>query len=387
MKNLFLLLSFYFLTSAVQAQAPWATAALDKSAEKYKKLLTLSEEKGRLPRSAEADNSIRWTRENHIDWTEGFFPGTLWLLYEMTGDETFKTGAENMQALYKSHKDNTTTHDVGFIFDSSYGRGFEITENPEYQKVVMDASKALASRFDPKVGAIRSWSWGGWKFPVIIDNMLNLELLMRATQISGDSSYWNMAITHANTTMKNHFRKDFSCYHVVDYFPEDGSIRIKKTHQGYANESAWSRGQSWALYGYTMMYRYTKDKRYLDFAENLAKYNFKKWPKDLVPVWDYDSPKSLVHIKDASAAAVFCSGLFDLYQQTGKSKYLKKAVAQLKSLSSEEYFVEEGTYGNFLIHQCAGNIPKEDEVEVGLNYGDYYYAEALKRYLTINQNP
>ena len=210
------------------------------------------------------NGEIVWARQPY-DWTEGFWPGTCWMLYEKTGDEQWKKAASTIQELYVHHKDLTNDHDLGFIFNNSFGKAFRITGDERYKKVLLDAADALITRFNPNVGCIQSWdvsdNWQskrGWKFPVIIDNLMNLELLFEASEITGDPKYSDVAIAHANTTMAKHFRKDGSSYHVVDYDPGTGAVNSRITAQGYADESAWARGQAWGLYGYTMCYRYTK---------------------------------------------------------------------------------------------------------------------------------
>ena len=262
-----------------------------------------------------------------------------------------------------------------------------MTKDPKYKVVIVEAAKSLATRFRPTPGVIQSWDedrgWQGtkgWMCPVIIDNMMNLELLFEASDLSGDSTFRKMAISHANVTMENHFRKDFSCYHVVDYDKIKGGVRSKCTAQGYADESSWARGQAWALYGYTVCYRETKDKRYLDFAENIYNFIFtnKNMPTDLIPYWDFDAPNIPNEPRDASAAAVMASALYEL-STLGKPEYKETADKIIISLSGASYRAIVGTNGNFMLMHSVGSIPHGSEIDVPLNYADYYFLEALTR--------
>jgi rhamnogalacturonyl hydrolase YesR len=249
--------------------------------------------------------------------------------------------------------------------------------------VIIESAKTLSTRFNPKAGVIKSWdNRTKWAYPVIIDNMMNLELLFAATQLTGDSSFYKIAVSHANTTMKNHYRVDNSSYHVVDYDTATGKVIQKTTHQGYANESAWSRGQAWGLYGYTMCYRFTKDKRYLQQAEKIAAYmtGHKNYPKDFIPYYDYDDPAIPNVPRDASAAAVMASALFELslYSKTKGASYQKIANAIVKNLTNG-YRSPIGENKGFLLIHSTGSKPSNSEVDVPLSYADYYYLEALLR--------
>ncbi|NGM61054.1 glucuronyl hydrolase [Sphingobacterium sp. SGG-5] len=342
----------------------------------------------RIPRSITKEGNIRWIIQPY-DWTEGFWPGTCWMLYQQTQDEKWKEAAIAAQKLIEHHKDLTNDHDLGFIFNNSYGKAYRITGEEQYKKVLIDASNALITRFNDAVGCIKSWdvagNWQaerGWKFPVIIDNLMNLEMLFEASNITGDSLYRNIAITHANTTMENHFRPDGSSYHVVDYDPETGEVRSKVTAQGFADESAWARGQAWALYGYTMCYRYTKDQKYLDFAEKIADFilHHSNYPKDGVPYWDFNASDIPKAPKDASAGAIIASALIELSGYTN-DKYLKNAKHILNTLSGDAYTAKPGENQHFVLMHSVSNFPSGNEVDVPLNYADYYYTEALTRWL------
>lgn len=328
------------------------------------------------------------------DWTSGFFAGTMWYMYDLTGDEKWKT----LGVKYTEHLDSakylTWHHDVGFMINSSYGNALRVTGDTAYKSVMMEAARSLATRYRPVPGVIQSWDedrgWQGkrgWMCPVIIDNMMNLELFFEATRISGDSSYYKMAVSHADVTMAHHFRDDFSSFHVVDYDKIKGGVRSRETAQGYAHESAWARGQAWAIYGYTVCYRETRDERYLKMAENIYNYliNHPAMPADLVPYWDFDAPNIPNEPRDASAAAIIASALYELstYKQNGFKETADKIVA---SLSSPAYRAIVGTNQHFLLMHSVGSIPHGHEIDVPLNYADYYFLEALVRKQKIEKN-
>ena len=317
------------------------------------------------------------------DWTSGFFPGILWFLYEYTGNDQWQAQARKFTANIEKEKLNGVTHDMGFKVYNSAGTGFRLTNDQHYRDVIIQAAKTLSTRFNPKTGVIRSWDHSGdkWGNPVIIDNMLNLELLFAATRLTGDSSFYKIAVSHANTTLKNHFRPDYSSYHVLDYDPKTGAVLKKNTHQGYSHESAWARGQAWALYGYTMCYRETKNKVYLDQAENIAEYilNHINMPKDLIPYYDFNAPGIPDEPRDASAGAVIASALYELstYSDEGAA-YRRSADKMIKNLS-KKYVADEGSNRGFILLHSTGSKPSNSEVDVPLSYADYYYLEALLR--------
>lgn len=320
------------------------------------------------------------------DWTSGFFPGVLWFLYEYNHQQEWMKEAKKFSAPIEKEKLNGTTHDMGFKVYCSIGTGYRILKDAHYKEVILESAKKLATRFNPKTGVILSWdhSRDKWVNPVIIDNMMNLELLFEATKLSGDSTYYRIAVSHANTTMKNHFRPDYSSYHVIDYDPQTGVVLKKNTHQGYSHESAWSRGQGWALYGYTMCYRFTKDPVYLRQAENIAAFilNHPNMPKDLVPYWDFNAPNIPNEPRDVSAAAVIASALYELSEYSDQKKvYLEKANLMMNSMANK-YTAPVGTNGGFILIGSTGSKPSNSEVDVPLSYADYYYMEALHR---VNQ--
>jgi unsaturated chondroitin disaccharide hydrolase len=317
------------------------------------------------------------------DWTSGFFPGVLWFLYEGTGKQQWAEEARRATSQIEQEQFNGRTHDMGFKIYCSFGTGYRLTNDPAYRPVILQAARTLSTRFYPKVGTLLSWdhSRDKWKFPVIIDNMMNLELLFAATRLSGDSSFYKIAVSHANTTMKNHFRPDYSSYHVVDYDSTNGQVLKKQTHQGYSHESAWSRGQAWALYGYTMCYRETRNPAYLKQAEHIAAFilNHPNLPADLIPYYDFNAPGIPNEPRDASAGALNASALYELsmYSQHGKM-YRAKADQMLASLNNS-YRPQVGGARGFLLLHSTGSKPSNSEVDVPLSYADYYFMEALLR--------
>lgn len=316
------------------------------------------------------------------DWTSGFFPGSLWLAYELTGDERLLADAVDYTNKMLPATFYTGTHDLGFMVGCSYGNALRISPNDSLKTVIIRTADNLASRFNPEIGAIRSWDFGPWNFPVIIDNMMNLELLFQASKLTGDNKYKDIAIRHADKTMACHFRPDMTSYHVVSYNP-DGSIETRQTFQGRSDESAWARGQAWGVYGYTVCYRETGDKKYLEFAQKIADMIISRVKtEDHIPLWDYDAPNLTTTPRDASAAAVTSSALFELcgYLPDGQ-KYFDYAESILRSLSSPEYLAEPGTNCGFILKHSTGSLAHGSEIDVPLNYADYYYLESIKRYM------
>lgn len=334
-----------------------------------------------FPRSTKADGSYSTTPSD--GWTSGFYSGILWQMYEHTKDKKWEKAARKWTAGLEKEKLNTHTHDLGFMLYCSFGKGYELTHDPAYKDILIQGARSLSTRFSPVTGTIQSWDHGHWQFPVIIDNMMNLEFLFWATKVTGDSSFYKIAVTHANTTMKNHFRPDNSSYHVVDYDTLTGKVLSRVTAQGAANESAWARGQAWGLYGYTVAYRETKDKRYLDQAVKIAEFflNNPTLPADKIPYWDFNAPNIPHEERDASAAAIAASGLLELseYVPNGK-KYFSSAEQILTSLSGPEYLATDGTNHNYFLKHSVGHKPAKSEIDTPIIYADYYYLEGLLRY-------
>ena len=342
-------------------------------------------EKFTNPVTLKTDSTIYYC--DYADWRSGFFPGSVWYLYELSGDTTLLSLADKYTSAIEEAKKLTWHHDVGFMINCSFGNGWRTTKVPRYKEVMIEAARSLATRFREKPGIIQSWdvtrgwqSERGWECPVIIDNMMNLELLFEATKLSGDSTFYHIAVNHADRTLKEHFRTNGSCYHVIDYSLADGMVRHRQTAQGYADESTWSRGQAWAIYGYTVVYRETKDPKYLDFVQKVADVYLERLPEDKVPYWDFSAPGIPDVPRDASAAAVVASALLELsaYLPNGKGKHYKDAaIEMLTSLSSDNYQSGKSNPA-FLLHST-GHWPAHSEIDASIIYADYYYIEALLR--------
>jgi rhamnogalacturonyl hydrolase YesR len=350
--------------------------------KRYQELLNYPVDSTHIPRSyTKATNQVRGVVSK--DWTSGFFPGNLWQLYLLTGKKEFLEKAEIWTSFIEKEKFNNQDHDIGFKVYSCFGAGYKVTGKEDYKEVIIQSAKTLCTRYSDTVGAIRSWDFNKqkWQYPVIIDNMINLELLFEASKITGDSLYYKIAVKHANTTLKNQFRPDNSVYHVIDYNSSNGEVRLRNTHQGLNDNSTWARGQAWAIYGFAMAYRYTNDQRYLDQA--IATANFylehKNLPEDGIAYWDFDDPKIPNTHKDVSASAVVCSALYEIYGFTKQQYFLDKANLILKSLVSEKYILDAAIKAPFILDFSTGNKPKEDELDEPIVYGDYYFLEALVR--------
>jgi len=375
-------------------------------AEKQYEFLTKEADAIKLfPRTTNKAGKLVGT--NEWDWTGGFFPGSLWFLYHQSGNEQTKNAAIRWTEALEKAKDFTVNHDIGFVMYCSYGNAIKYLDDPAkvkaYKDLIIYSANTALKRYDPKVGLIKSWdSKGGWdkskpwKYPVIIDNMMNLEMLCYVSDLTGDPKFRQVAISHADKTMKNHFRPDYSTYHVVDY-DLSGNVVHRQASQGYADNSTWARGQAWAIYGFTMMYRETKKPEYLETAQKAAKFymNHPNLPKDKIPNWDFNagqegytpvvdfSKRNLNYIpRDASAAAIVASALIELSTfSKGKDKkaYLNFAKETLETLSGPEYFAGYGENGGFLLKHCVGSLPHNSEIDGPLVYADYYFLEGLTR--------
>ena len=340
------------------------------------------------PRSLDAAG--RMTLVHPHDWTSGFFPGELWMMYQFTNDPRWRREAISFTWPIEEAKKHRGTHDLGFMIDDSFGKAWELTGEQSYRDVVNEAAATLVTRFNPAVGAIRSWDHNAevWKYPVIIDNMMNLEMLFKTAEATGDRRYRDIAVSHADVTLRNHFRPDKSSYHVVDYDPVTGEPRMKVTAQGYADDSFWSRGQGWGIYGYTMCYRYTGDRRYLDHAKEIADWflALPNMPSDHIPYWDMKAPGTEIPDnpdvpRDASAAALIASGLYELALYVGDddaARYRQAAGTMLASLT-ESYTLTSDEKEGFILDHSTGHLPAGSEIDVPLIYADYYYLEALMR--------
>ncbi|RAJ06648.1 glycosyl hydrolase family 88 [Chitinophaga skermanii] len=338
---------------------------------------------GRFPKSFDSTKNQLVT-SNSEWWCSGFYPGSLLYLYEQKKDTQNFNEAKRILGLLEKEKMNTGTHDLGFMMYCSFGNLYRLQPDEATKQILIQSAKSLCTRFSEKTGVIKSWNGKPNEYLVIIDNMMNLELLFWATKVTGDSSYAKIALTHANTTMKNHFHPNYASYHVVNYDANTGGIISKRTAQGFADESAWARGQAWGLYGYTVMYRETKNPIYLKQANNIAKFMLtdKHMPKDKIPYWDYNATNIPNALRDASAAAVMASALLELstYNKKEAKNYIKVAETVLTNLSTPTYKAAPGTYGGFILKHSVGSIPHGTEIDVPLTYADYYFIEAMIRY-------
>ena len=352
---------------------------------------------GLLPRTLDKNGKLmtsdsRW-------WCSGFFPGVLWYIYEYSGKNEIKEQAELFTKRVEREKFTTTNHDVGFMIYCSFGNGYRLTGNENYKKVIDTACKSLSTRYNDKIQCIKSWDFNDheWQFPVIIDNMMNLEMLLWGSKNFNNSYYKLIAVNHANTTQKYHFRDDYSCFHLVSYDTLTLKPEFRQTYQGASDSSSWARGQAWALYGYTVMYRETRDVKYLDLARHIAQFIIQNpnLPKDKIPYWDFNAPNIPNEERDASAAAIIASALIELSSYVHHSEcreYMDVVETQLSTLCSNEYLAKPGTNGNFILKHSVGSKPHKDfapyfgEVNVPLTYADYYFVEALVKYKKYKLN-
>lgn len=387
MNKIIFLSALCLIAFSVKATAQTKLSPIDHASAQFKyAFTTIAKAKAKNPKLV----SPRSEREDTLflvpskDWTSGFFPGNLWYLFELSGDKFWQEKARAYSADIEQEKTNGTTHDMGFKMYCSFGNGYRLTKDPQYREILLQSARTMTTRFNPKIGSLRSWdhSTDKWAFPVIIDNMMNLELLFWAFKETGDSLFYNIAVTHANTTMKNHFRADYSSYHVIGYDANTGQAIQKNTHQGYSDESAWARGQSWGLYGYTMCYRETGKKEYLQHAENIAQFilNHPNLPKDLVPYWDFNAPNIPDAPRDASAASIMASAFYELSTLVpAKAKFYRKTADTILKNLTQKYRAPIGTHQGFLLTQSTGHLPNKHEINVPIVYADYYYLEALLR--------
>jgi unsaturated chondroitin disaccharide hydrolase len=383
----------------------------DVAEKQYTIMLDQSKDLTSFPRTTNKDGSVKGT--DIWDWTQGFFPGALWYVYEFNQKPEWKAQAEKWTEALEEAKFLTQHHDIGFVMYCSYGNALRLEKDPakikKYNDILIQSAESALTRYDEKVGLIKSWnekkSWDGkttWQYPVIIDNMMNLEMLFYVSKLTGDPKYKDVAISHALHTMKNHFREDFSTYHVVDYDAKTGAVLHQQTNQGLADNSTWSRGQGWAIYGFTVMYRETKDERFLNAAQKAADFyiNHENLPKDKIPYWDFNADQDgykadwdyeqrrMAYIpRDASAGSLTASALLELstYSKENGKKYFDNAEQMLKSLSSDEYLAKPGTNSGFILKHSVGSYPHNSEIDVPLIYADYYFLEALLRYKALKK--
>lgn len=391
-KNLHALVFTAFCLTALSGMAAEQTLSTQRidelfsfATKQYKKATDSLDPTDGMPRNSYPDGS--WRQVKLTDWTTGFFPGCLWYLYEQNQDAYWLKESKKWTEQLEPLKTYNGHHDVGFMIYCSYGNGYRLTKDPSYKAIILEASESLATRYRPTAQVIQSWGSMDEKDPesyrVIIDNMMNLEMLLWAAENGGDQKLRDLSLAHANTTLKNHFRPDGSNYHLLEYDPKTGEVIAKKTAQGFADNTMWARGQTWGIYGFTMMYRETRDETYLQFAEKIAGIYLNRLPADGVPLWDFDAPDDLL-VKDASAGAIASSAFLDLFELTGKERYLQQAEKTLSELSSDRYLAKGDDYQCVLLHSV-GHMPKRKEVDVNVNYADYYYLEALTRLKKIKQ--
>jgi len=379
------------------------------AAGRLKKMLVIAGKYDTLfPRTIDKQGQMKLT--DKYEWTSGFFPGELWYAYEATKDSALKRNALSWTEKLEALQNFTGHHDLGFMLYCSYGNAYRLTGEERYKKILVQGAKSLCTRFNEKTGSIKSWnafgSWDGkgkYYYPVIIDNMMNLELLFFASKTTGDTHYRDIAVTHALQVIKNQVRPDYSCYHVVCYDSLTGKVLARETAQGYANNSTWARGQAWGIYGFTMTYRETGDKRFLLTAQKMADYYIdnRELPADKIAYWDFNAndagytPSVRSHVKetpakyrDASAAAITASALFELSGYCGDKgdKYKKAAIDILHSLGSPAYRAAEEENGDFILKHSVGSIAHGVEIDVPLIYADYYFLEAMNRYRLLLDN-
>ena len=407
-KKLFLLTSLLAVLGTAAANAQQADEPMAQVVERglnraARQSLILAEamkdQQGALPRTFE--KGILKT-VSYDYWVSGFFPGVLWMLYEDTGNAEMRRFAEMYTERVEPAKRMKNTHDLGFMLYNSFGQGYRLTGNKHYLDVINEGTQSLLTRWNEKIGVMKSWqSSARWQYPVIIDNMMNLEMLCFMSREFSDRKYERIAEKHAQTTIKNHFRDDFSTFHVVSYDTITCQPHAKNTSQGFSDDSSWARGQAWGFYGFTMMYRETLNPIYLEQARKIGQFlmNHPHLPEDKIPYWDYDAPgipepgkksDAPAPVRDASAAAIMASALIELSQLDPSElapKWLELAEKQLRTLSSPEYLAEEGELGGFIIKHGVGHHQAGVEVDVPLAYTDYYYVEALRRMKQLLAKP
>ena len=387
----------FFGCNSLKVESLDVTKSLDYCASQTRR--TLNDLKGdsaidytNMPRNI-LNNSNTWScrKASKEEWTSGFWPGILWYDYESTKDKKIKLQAEKFTASlgFLSHT-TAYDHDLGFLVYSSYGNGYRLTGDPAYKKILLNTADTLATLFNPKVGTILSWpremETNNWPHNTIIDNMINLELLFWASKNGGDKKLYDIAVSHADKTMENQFRPDYSNYHVALYDTITGKFIKGITHQGYNDKSMWARGQAWSIYGFTVCYRETHDIKYLNFVQKVADIYLKRLPEDYVPYWDFDAPEIPNSPRDASAACVVASALLEMstYLKAEEGlKYKNDAIKMLQSLNTPAYR-SGNTKPSFLLHST-GHWPNGSEIDASIIYADYYYIEALLRLKKLNE--
>ena len=367
---------------------------LDYCEGQIEKSLNCLDDTTQMPRNIlSGKDDHKWNCTSIYDWTSGFWPGVLWYAYEHSHDAEIKKQAERYSsALYPVLDHKPGNHDLGFMMYCSLGNAYRLTGEQKYKKMLLRAADSLATLYDERVGTIHSWpgmrQQKGWPHNTIIDNMLNLELLFWAAKNGGNKKLYDIAFSHAEVTANNQFRDDYSTCHVVVYDTLSGQRISQLTHQGYADESLWARGQAWAIYGFTMCYRETRNVAFLDVAQKATDIYLQRLPADYIPYWDFDAPGIPEEPKDASAAAVVASGLLELSSYIKDKRkaghYFDAAIKMLEALSSPAYL--SGEVNNAFLLHSTGHKPHGSEIDASIIYADYYYIEALIRLNRINNN-
>jgi unsaturated chondroitin disaccharide hydrolase len=330
---------------------------------------------------------------NHIEFVQGtecnsgFFPGILWQMYRLTEDESWKNEAEKFTNILQQVQFNNNKLDSCYNLMASFGLGYQLTQDQELRETLIQAAKMMASRFNEKVGSIRSWNSDGDQqdFRVSIDNLMNLELLFWAWNETGETVFYNIACSHANNTIKNQFRTDYSTWHVVNYDSITGEVRGKTNQYESSAESCYSLSQAKALYGFTMIYRETKESKYLKQAEKIADFilNHSNLPDNSIPYREFSAPGMQDEVRDVKAAAIMASALLELseYLPDNTNQYRSVADIILRSLSSDHYLNKKREAGGFLLKQTAGSKLNDKDIDMASIYTDYYFLEALVKKL------
>ncbi len=384
-----------------QDSAAWGNTKLDSKVDHAlnfarqqlkKTIASLSNDTNQFPEEAILGEDLTWKTKNLNGWGSGYFPGMLWYMYEDTTDDFWKQKAQAWTISLENEKGNINHHDIGLIIGCSFGHAYRLTNDSYYRQVVVEAANSLARRFNPAVGCTRSWGKidNDKTFTVIIDNMVCTELLFMGAKLGGQKQWYDMAVSHALKTMKNHIRSDSSTYHVVEYDPVKGGVIQKRSHQGFAEESCWARGQAWAIYGFTTTFRETGDEPFLKTAQKTADYFIDNLPKDHIPYWDFRLPDIQKAKRDTSAAAIAASGMLELSTLTkdeqASKKYFDTACSILNALCCAPYLAE-GTKSPAILLQMTYGVKDatNDKIIGSWIWGDYYFVEAMMRYKQITQ--
>lgn len=389
MKRILILVNIIGWFAVVQGCSSPVQPAIDYCAKQATRTLEVVSSPDMIPNSVDAGSST-WKFTRPGGWTCGFWPGELWYLYEGTGDTLFRDNALKVtDAIVPVAYRTPHSHDVGFMVMPSIGSAYRFTGEKKYLDALVSAADSLVTLYNPKVGSILSWpnmaKKMGWRHNTIIDNMLNLELLFWVAQNCDRPDLYEIAFRHAETTMKYQFRDDWSTYHVTVFDPDTGEFIAGHTHQGWKDETMWARGQAWAVYGFTMAYRFTRDERFLETAVHAVDAYLSRLPEDGIPYWDFDAGEQLEsQPKDCSAAAIVASALLELQSylpENQAKRYLKEARRTIKTLSAAPYRAGDQCSA-FLLH-ATGHLPNGYEIDASISYADYYYIEALIRLKTI----